>query len=271
MAEQQHDDEWWIDHTNLDERTKALLRQRRRRHGSAGSRLFFAIFLIAVGILLFLDNIGLIPVRNIWDYWPLILVAAGLGRLINCRHPQARLIGFFLVLFGALLLLVTLHIVQIHTRDGSWPLALLLIAFGVALLIKVLEPAGIRGQSFGLPAPVADDAINFLNDTAILGAIKRKLETPNFRGGAIFSSFGSVEIDLRRSQISAPERTATLDIRAVFGGAKIRVPENWKVNIIGASILGAYEDKTIPPNTGPNSPTLVVTGFSVFSGIEIEN
>src|SRR5581483_7763483 len=112
MADQQHDDEWWIEHANLDDRTKALMRQRRRSHGSPGSRLFFAIFLIAVGVLLFLDNIGLIPVRNIWDYWPLILVGAGLGRLVNCRHPQGRLIGFFLVLFGALLLLVTLHIVQ---------------------------------------------------------------------------------------------------------------------------------------------------------------
>ncbi len=266
----QQDEEWWLQYTNLDERTKALLRQR-RRGGSTGSRLFFAIFLIVVGVLLFLDNVGLIPVRNIWDYWPLILVAAGLGRLMNCRDAAGRLIGSFLVLFGTLLLLVTLQIVHIHTRDGSWPVALLLIAFGAAMLVKVLEPGAIGRRSFGLPTPVSGDTNNALNDVTVLGAIKRKLETGNFLGGLIVSVFGSVDIDLRRSQISAPERTAALEIRAVFGAAKIRVPESWRVNVVGTSILGSYEDKTIPPNVGPNAPTLVITGFALFSSVEIEN
>jgi predicted membrane protein len=269
MPEQQHDDEWWLNHANLDERTRTLLR-RRRRHASTGSRIFFAVFLIVVGVLLFLDNIGVLRVRNLWDYWPLILVAAGMGRLMNCRNTSGRFIGFFLTIIGIVTLLVTLGILHLHTRNGSWPLALVLIAFGVALLIKVLEPGGSR-RSFGLPAPATEDTNNVLNDFAVLGGIKRKLETGNFQGGTIVSVLGGVEIDLRRSQISTPERTATLDIKAVFAGTKIRVPETWKVNVIGASILGSYEDKTIPPNTGPHSPTLVITGYSLFASVEIEN
>jgi predicted membrane protein len=149
-------------------------------------------------------------------------------------------------------------------------LALLLIAFGVALLIKVLEPGSSR-RSFGLPAPAKTDTNNVLNDFAVLGGIKRKLETGSFQGGTIVSVLGGVEVDLRRSQISTPERTATLEIRAVFAGTKIRVPETWNVNVVGASIFGSYEDKTIPPNTGSHSPTLVITGYSVFASIEIEN
>jgi hypothetical protein len=267
--QQQDNDEWWIQHTNLDERTKALLRQR-RRCGHTGSRLFFAIFLIVVGVLLFLDNIGVIPVRNLWDYWPLILVAGGLGKLSSCRDTAGRAIGFFLVIIGVVALLVTLGILHIHTRDGSWPLALLLIAFGAALLIKVLQP-GAPGRSFGLPAPPPSKADNVLNDVAVLGGIKRKLDTANFQGGVIVSVLGGVEIDLRRSQISAPERTATLEIRGVFSGTKLRVPESWNVNIAGASILGSYEDKTIPPNIGPNAPTLVITGYVLLAAVEIEN
>lgn len=269
MPEQQRGDEWWFDHANLDERTRAIL-QRRRRCASPASRLFFAIFLILVGVLLFLDNVGILRVRNLWNYWPLILVAAGIGRLMNSRDTGARLIGLFLVLLGSVILLVTLGILHIHTRDGSWPVALLLIAFGVSLLVKVLEPGAGR-RSFGLPAPASAESTNVLNDMALLGGIKRKLETANFQGGAIVSILGGVEIDLRRSQISAPERTAALDIRAILAGTKIRVPETWRVNVLGASILGSYEDKTIPPNTGPHAPTLVITGYSVFASIEIEN
>jgi len=266
----QQDEEWWVQYANLDERTKALLRQRRRRNRPARSRLFFAIFLIVVGVVLFLDNIGLIPVRNIWEFWPLILIAAGLGRLTSCRDTAGRGIGVFLVLIGAVMLQITLGIVHIHTRDGSWPLALLMIAFGVALLLKVWGPGVGRG-SFGLPAPSTSQADNVLNDVAVLGGIKRKLETGNFQGGLIVSVFGGVEIDLRRSQITAPERTAAIEIRAVFAGVKLRIPESWKVNIAGASVFGAYEDKTIPPNTGPNSPTLMITGHSVFASVELEN
>lgn len=271
MPEQQNDHEWWIDYANLDERTKALLRQRKRGRPCTGAGLFFALFLILVGVLLFLDNIGLIPVRNIWDYWPLFIVAAGISRLTSSRDAAGRLFGSFLISIGILVLLVTLHILRIHTRDESWPLALLLIAFGVVLLVKVLQPGAITRQAFGLPTPVAADTSNVLNDVAVLAGIKRKLEAGNFRGGVITSVFGSVEIDLRRSQITVPERTATLEIKAVFAGVKIRVPETWKVNIIGASVFGAYEDKTIPPNTGPSSPTLVITGQSIFASVEIEN
>lgn len=263
-------DDWWVDHTNLDEKTKALLR---RRHcgGPLGSRVFFAIFLIGVGVVLFLYNIGLIPVRNIWDYWPVILIAAGIGRLSSTRETGARLIGLFLVLIGAVVLLMTLGIVHIHTRDGSWPIALLLIAFGAAMLIKTLERDAARKQPFGFAAPAPPGTINSLSDFTVFGGIKRKLETADFQGGVILNVFGGVEIDLRRCQISAPEKAVTLEIRSVFSGTKIRVPEAWKVTIVGVSVMGAYEDKTIPPNTGPNAPSLVITGFSVFSSVEIEN
>ena len=271
MPEQPNDHEWWIDYANLDERTKNMLRQRKRNRPCTGGRVFFALFLILIGVLLFLNNIGVIPVRNIWDYWPLIFVGGGIGRLINSRDTTGRLLGFLLISLGVVILLVTLHIVQIHTHDESWPLALLLIVFGVVLLVKVVQPSAITRQSFGLPTPVAHDTSNVVNDVAVLAGIKRKLETGDFRGGTILTVFGGVEIDLRRSQITAPERTATLEIKAVFAGAKLRVPETWRVNIIGASVFGAYEDKTIPPNTGPNSPTLVITGHSIFSSVEIEN
>ncbi len=38
----------------------------------------FALILIVAGALLFLDNLGLLPINNIGAYWPLALVAWGL-------------------------------------------------------------------------------------------------------------------------------------------------------------------------------------------------
>jgi predicted membrane protein len=62
-----------------------------------------------------------------------------------------------------------------------------------------------------------------------------------------------------------------LEVSAVMGSVKIRVPEQWRVRIQGASIMGNYEDKTIPPTSEVNAATLVITGFSFMSAIEVED
>ncbi len=66
-------------------------------------------------------------------------------------------------------------------------------------------------------------------------------------------------------------RSVGVDVNALFGAVKIRIPETWRVNLNGSSILGVFEDKTVPPNTGPDAPVLVITGYSAFSAVEIEN
>ena len=53
-----------------------------RRYGSA-----FALILIVMGTLLFLDNLGVLPIRHIESYWPLALVVWG-G--LNHRAPAKR-------------------------------------------------------------------------------------------------------------------------------------------------------------------------------------
>ncbi|MBV8549774.1 MAG: hypothetical protein JOY54_00635 [Acidobacteriaceae bacterium] len=254
-------------YSRAGETLQALL-QKRRKHRSPP--LFAAIFLIAAGVLLFLNSLGWLPVRNIWDFWPLIFVWMGLGRLLNAHEPAGRAFGIFFVCVGALILLFTLHVLSITTRNDSWAPALLFILLGFALLFKTLE-RNARGQrSIGLPIS-GRYSVDRVDDTAILGAIKRKLDTAKFEGGTITSFMGSVEIDLRRAQIDSATRSATIEVLASFASVKMRIPETWRLDIHGVGIFGVFEDKTISPNTGPDAPVLVVTGYSAFSSVEFEN
>jgi predicted membrane protein len=234
-------------------------------------RLFFAIFLIAAGTLLFLGNLGLLPVRDIWNYWPLVLIAVGVLKLWQMENMGAKILGIALTLFGAFFLLLNLNILHIRAHDQSWPIALLLIAFGTALLIKVFDPGASFKPAFGFAPRHTAGGENNLQDMVIFGSAKRKLDTADFRGGELVSVFGSIEIDLRRARIVSPQEPVTLDATAVFGQVKIRVPETWRVNVMGAAILGNYEDRTIPPNTGIDAPVLMITGASVFGSVEIED
>lgn len=254
-------------------RTGGWVVSKRGRNRSIASRLFFAIFLIVAGTLLFLGNIGLLPVRDIWDYWPLALVVVGFGKLLNCRTAGGRVFGVLLIVFGALFLLVTLGIFQIRTHDDSWPLSLLLIAFGVAALMKVLDRGASGKPRVGFaPDSFRSSSDAMLKDAAIFGEVKRKIETVDFRGGEVTSIFGRVELDLRRSLISSADKCATLDVTVVFGAVEIRIPDSWRVDIKGAAILGTFEDKTIPPNRpSADTPTLIITGNAVFGGVEIKD
>jgi predicted membrane protein len=250
----------------------APFRGRCRRRRSPASRLFFAVFLIVAGILLFLSNIGLLPVRDVWEFWPVILIAAGIGRLLNAREAVSQIVSILLIVFGSLSLLWSLGVFHLHTENGTLPLSLLFIAFGVAALIKILGGDRSAKASFGFrPQPFVTRQ-NQLRDCAILGAVKRRIETENYEGGALLSLFGGVELDLRRARISNPDNSAALEVNAIFGAVKLRVPETWRINVVGAAVLGAYDDKTIAPNLAvTDAPTLFIEGYSVFGAVEIEN
>jgi len=113
--------------------------------------------------------------------------------------------------------------------------------------------------------------VNSLDEVAVFGAIKRKLDTLDFRGGEVRTLFGEVKIDLRHTGIASREEPVTVDATAVFGAVKIRVPDGWRVNVSGMGVLGAYEDKTIPPSQTAGAPLLIITGLSMFGSVEIEN
>lgn len=236
------------------------------------SRLFIAVFLIGAGTVLFLDNIGVLRVRNIWDFWPLILVAIGLSKFPN-RSASERVLGSVLIVFGGLFLLLSLHVFAIHAWDGSWPLSLLLIAFGCVALVKAIESNQASRPRVGFPDQPTGPSANFLDECAILGSVKRRLDSSSFAGGRAQNFMGSIEVDLRYTQIASKEKTATIDVTCTFGSTKFRVPETWLVSIQAAAVLGNVEDKTIPARTmaGVEPATLIITGQSIFGSIEVEN
>ena len=242
----------------------------RPRCGASSFRLFSAIFLIGVGTLLFLGNLGLLPVRNIWHYWPLLIVVVGVKRMRSV-HRGGQLTGGLMVFFGSVYLLISLGLIRVNSHDQSWGISMLLIGFGLALLIGIFEPGPKAWSGFDFRRKPPQDPQNQIGDLVILGAVKRKLDAPNFQGGEGLCIFGELEIDLRRARIPEPGYPIILDITAIFGAAKIRVPETWRVSINGVGVFGNYEDKTIPPVLSSNAPALVITGYSIFGNVEVKD
>ena len=135
MSERPHNQgDSWLPYSKNPEDCRFL-----QRPNATRARLFFSVVLIGAGVLLFLSNLGILPIRNIWVFWPVLPIMAGIGSFTHARNASARVWGVFLVIFGGFFLLLNLGWLHIRTHDGSWPLSLILIAAGFAALLNVLE------------------------------------------------------------------------------------------------------------------------------------
>ncbi|MDQ2712479.1 MAG: cell wall-active antibiotics response protein [Acidobacteriota bacterium] len=258
----------WIRYSNLDQSHIPLVTRRSRN-----SRLVLSVFLIAAGVLLFLSNLGIMPIWQIWIFWPLFPLISGLLRLTSGGTLGSRMWGGFAVGFGVLFLLSNLGVIHLNWHDGRWAFSLGLIAVGFVALVSVLESSRQpQAGSEGVPAKCSTDNYqDALNDLAIFGHVKRRSESQAFQGGELTSIFGNIEVDLRRALISAPSRSALLNVTAVLGAVQIKVPQSWRIHVAGTGILGSFEDNTVPPNTGLDAPTLVITGSAVLGAVQIED
>jgi hypothetical protein len=258
-------------------------------------RLIGAVFLICAGIALFLNNIGLLPIRDIWRFWPLFLIAVGVGTLYGSRTNKDRAWGIIEIVFGLLFLGSNLHVFFFHFKDGTWIVGLVLVAVGFASLTGMLDPAWHavrfdrrqrnrfdryarrqyrRDLRHGFPPDsfTTEGIVNerLIHEEAVFSSIKRRIITDAFAGGSIQSIFGSVELDLRLA--SVPSGTASIEVNCVFAAIKLSIPSNWRVSLRVAGGFGAVEDKTLPlTRSDIGGPMLIVNGNSVFGSVEVVN
>jgi predicted tellurium resistance membrane protein TerC len=99
------------------------------------------IFLLIVGVALLLNNFDIFNARPVWHYWPVILIAIGLGRLMDAQQIWEYRKAFWLLFLGAWFLVSELRLFGLSYHD-SWPL--LLIGVGIGMIWKSAYPSNYR-------------------------------------------------------------------------------------------------------------------------------
>ncbi len=100
-------------------------------------QLLWGMTLIGVGTLFLFERLGLLELEldQLWHYWPLILVALGVNKLLPPTSPKHILGGLWLIYFAAWYY-VSFEQLWGMSFGATWPF--LLIGWGAGL---VLEPA----------------------------------------------------------------------------------------------------------------------------------
>lgn len=219
-------------------------------------RLVFGSGILLLGLLLTLDNFGLLEARQFIRLWPVLLIGLGLAKLSHGWDAATRPGGLVLVFLGGGFLLVNLQVLE-----GRQVLSLFLVVGGASMVW------GAARTPRPLAPPPGVEASRYLDVSSLMGSIQRGTSTQDFRGGSASAVMAACEIDLRKASIESEE--ATLNAFAVWGGIEIRVPEDWSVESRGVALMGAFEDTSRRPDDPRKK--LIVTGYAVMGGVEVKN
>ncbi len=258
------------------------MRRERLRQRYGNERFYTGLILLLIGGAILLDRMGMrLPD---WLYnWSTIIVLVGITSGIKAGFK-----GISWIIITAIgVVFMTGHISDdLEMKRYLWPA--LFIGIGVLFMLRPRkntipnpnngtwerDSMSSSGTQTTIPTIVDNQAKEipdeYIECTTVFGGITRTVTSKNFRGGEIVCFMGGAQISLTQADIQGP---VMLEITCVFGGAKLVVPPNWEVKSEGVAVFAGIEDKRLLPPGSQFDPNkvLIITGTSVFGGIEIKS
>jgi predicted membrane protein len=218
--------------------------------------------------------------------------------------PQA-VMGFLVILVGALLMAGNLGWVHARQVLSYWPVGVLLlgaamftraadrsakfsasIVIAVGIWLTLARILNLSGLSLSLIWPLVLVAIGSamisrawrqqgsasgvaeqaVSDFAFWSGIERKITSSVFRRADLTAIMGGIQVDLRQAGTSG--EVAVLDVFIVMGGLEVRVPPDWAVSNQLVAIMGGASDKST--GTQDAKHRLVIRGFVFMGGVEVK-
>lgn len=102
---------------------------------SFGAHIVIGSFLVLAGAALLLENVGVIDIGPVWQFWPLILIGLGIARMRGASTRNDQGAGLWLILLGLWFAVSIFHIGGLTFHD-TWPA--LFIVIGVSMVWKSL-------------------------------------------------------------------------------------------------------------------------------------
>jgi len=245
----------------------------------AGGRVGAGIFLLLIGGVLLLDQMGF-PLPDWLFSWHVLLIAIGI--FVGLRHNFRGGAWAILILIGGFFMFQDTF-PNLPLRRFIWPAILIFVGLLVILgprrhsrrwrqdwegewqRRKQWHRENIQTFASSREGYSSED---FIDSTAIFGGVHKKVVSKNFKGGDITSIMGGTELDLTQADFTGVVR---LDVTQVMGGTKIIVPPHWEVRSEVTALFAGFEDKRQQPAVTNPEKVLILDGTSFFGGIELKN
>jgi len=236
-------------------------------------RVVVGLLIVAFGMALTLDELGVLNAGELIHYWPFGVVAVGVANVLD-KDRSKRTLGWILLGVGALLVTETFFHFDIDVWR-FWPLAI--VALGLMLIYRSVRPRpeGVEGPGYAFGggatasaagATKAGSMQQVISDFAMWSGIQRRVASPAFKRADLTAIMGGIELDLR--QAGTENGQAVIDVFVLWGGIEITVPPDWAVSNEITPIMGGAEDGST--GTQQAKHRLVVTGVVIMGGVDIK-
>ena len=175
--------------------------------------LVVGLTIMAVGVVLLLDTLGIREVGSFMRYWP-----------------------FLIVLFGASLVAQAFRPVDpaAPKKQGGVP-CFFLFLLGVAMFWTFGLPGVIDTQASGRRATA----------TGVMGRAQTTVPG-DVRNGRVAAVMGRSMLDLRQVNL-APGEVMTVDVFVTMGRATVRIPDHWVVDTSALPVMGSVDEDRFTP------------------------
>ncbi|MBC7615696.1 MAG: hypothetical protein H7202_06485 [Pedobacter sp.] len=250
--------------------------------GNQKGKVWAGLFIVAIGGLLLLDNVGL-DMPNWLFKWHTFLIAIGL--FVGAKH-NFRNSGWFIITLIGIIFTLNNAIPNLNATHVLLPIGL--VALGLYLIFKPKDSYSHKAKwrKFAQEDPLtpfteADDTTtsstaqkkasnnDYLDSVNVFGGSHQIIYSKNFKGGEITAVFGGCDLNLTQADF---EGEIIIDVTAIFGGAKIIIPPGWEVKSEVTAIFGGLDDKrSIQPVTDGKHKLVIIRGIVLFGGVDIRN
>ena len=234
----------------------------------------FGFLVVAAGTVLLLKSLGANIDIDIWKFWPLLVIVAGLSKIATTKRKRNIWMGLVFTAIGVLFLLNNLGEIKFWF-DDLWPILIILAGIEIirhSLFRKFKKEDCCHGKLEDLKSFFNRSDEQFITDdyfdiSAFLGSAQHVYDQKDFKGGKVSGVLGGIEIDLRDAEMA--DDTATIYVSGFMAGIEIYVPHTWRVTVDGSSFMAAFENKT--KTTGNCKKELIIKGSVFMAGVEIKN
>ena len=178
--------------------------------------LVIGLTIMAVGLALLLDTLGVRDLASMMKYWPALIVLFGASLVAQAFHPVAP---------------------ATPRKAQSGVPCFFLFLLAVAMF-----------WTFGLPGIETSAAGLRISAAGVMGKAQTT-GTGDVRSGRVAAVMGRSSLDLRQVQLG-PGEEMIVDVFVAMGRADVRIPDHWVVDWSALPIMGSLDEERIVEGNG---------------------
>lgn len=222
-------------------------------------RIWGGLIVVVIGVVLLARQMNL-DVPEWLFTWKMLLI--GIGLYVGAKQ-SFKPGGWIIAVVVGIVFIVDDYFHEIYLKPYLVPA----IVIGVGLYL-IFKPKSRAGQFWKESTHTYGSTDSNWESVSIFGGNK-SIISKDFKGGEMVTIFGGSELNMTQADING---VVTLEVVQIFGGTKLIVPANWKVQTSEVvSILGGIDDKRPAPTNVDDTKVLNIRGTSVFGGIDIRS